>query len=357
MELSDPSAAATTPPAAAPPGTVGGLRQMHPAYFAMAMATGIVSVACLLVGFRTLAVGMFWLNVGVYAALWVLTVVRVIRYPGEVVADLTSHSRGVGFFTTIAATCVLGTQFLLVGGLPRVATGLWVAGIALWAGLTYAVFTALTVRRHKPTLQRGINGTWLLAVVATQSMAVLAAVLAARMPQPARLQLNFVALSLWLLGGTVYVWLISLIFYRYTFLPFEPADLGPAYWINMGAMAISTLAGSLLVLAAPQAPLLQSMLPFLKGFSVLYWATGSWWIPLLVALAVWRYVLRRFPVRFDAGYWGAVFPLGMYSVATHELATALQLGFLLPLATVFFWLALAAWALVAAGAVRSAMAP
>src|SRR5690242_11913327 len=54
-----------------------GLRQMHPAYFAMAMATGIVSVACYLVGFRTPAVGLFWLNVVVYATLWVLTVLRL----------------------------------------------------------------------------------------------------------------------------------------------------------------------------------------------------------------------------------------------------------------------------------------
>jgi tellurite resistance protein TehA-like permease len=325
------------------------LAALPPASFAFVMATGIVAVAAHLQA-QDAAAQLF----GVVSAVgWLVLLglngARVALHGRQVLEDLADHARAPGFFTAVAATAVLGSECAIFElGVPWV-QALGALAAALWLVLTYAVFTALTVRRHKPTLQRGINGTWLLAVVATQSMAVLAAVLAARMPQPARLQLNFVALSLWLLGGTVYVWLISLIFYRYTFLPFEPADLGPAYWINMGAMAISTLAGSLLVLAAPQAPLLQSMLPFLKGFSVLYWATGSWWIPLLVALAVWRYVLRRFPVRFDAGYWGAVFPLGMYSVATHELATALQLGFLLPLATVFFWLALAAWAVVFTG--------
>ena len=42
-------------------------------------------------------------------------------------------------------------------------------------------------------------------------------------------------------GGMLYIWMMSLIFYRYTFFPFSPGDLSPPYWINMGAMAISTL--------------------------------------------------------------------------------------------------------------------
>ena len=52
----------------------------------------------------------------------------------------------------------------------------------------------------------------------------------------------------------------------------------------MGAMAISTLAGSLLIVNAPDAPFLRSLLPFIKGFTVFYWATGTWWIPMLAVL-------------------------------------------------------------------------
>ena len=70
----------------------------------------------------------------------------------------------------------------------------------------------------------------------------------------------------------------------------SPGDLTPPYWINMGAMAISTLAGSLLVRNATEAPFLQTLLPLVKGFTVLYWATGTWWIPMLLLLGVWRYL-------------------------------------------------------------------
>jgi tellurite resistance protein TehA-like permease len=269
-----------------------------------------------------------------------------------VVADLTDHLRGPGFFTSIAATAVLGSQFILFGASRPIAIALGALAALLWLLLTYAIFTALTIKRDKPALDKGINGAWLLAVVAPQSLAVLAALLAGGMAQPWKLQLNFFALSMWLWGGMLYVWMISLIFYRYTFFAFAAADLTPPYWINMGAMAISTLAGSLLVANAPDAPFLQSLLPFLKGFTVLYWATGTWWIPMLLLLVAWRYLHQRFPLRYDALYWGAVFPLGMYSASTHEMSRALGLDFLGGVAPVFFYAALAAWALAFIGLLR-----
>jgi tellurite resistance protein TehA-like permease len=150
----------------------------------------------------------------------------------------------------------------------------------------------------------------------------------------------------------VYVWVISLIFYRYVFFRFRPEDLAPTYWINMGAMAISALAGALLVVNSPGAPFLTGLLPLLQGGTVLYWAVGTWWIPLLVGLATWRYLHHRHPFRYEVGYWGVVFPLGMYSAATHEMSRALGIGFLAPVGRGFFYLAAAAWLLTAFGLVR-----
>ncbi|MGH9350900.1 MAG: hypothetical protein ACRD2G_01855 [Terriglobia bacterium] len=56
----------------------------------------------------------------------------------------------------------------------------------------------------------------------------------------------------------------------------------------MEAMATSTLAGALLIQSAPVDPLLRELMPFLKGLTLLFWTTGSWWIPLLLILGVWR---------------------------------------------------------------------
>ena len=328
------------------------LASLSPAYFGLVMATGIVSLAAFFLGFGVLARVLFGLNVVAYAVLWTLTGLRAARYPRRFFGDMVDHSRGPGFFTTVAATGVLGNQALLLAGDATIAMALWIVALVLWILLTYTIFTGFTVKPVKPSLREGINGGWLLAVVATQSIAVLGALLAPRLAAPYRLEMNFLALSMWLWGGMLYIWMMSLIFYRYTFFPFAPGDLAPPYWINMGAMAISTLAGSLLIVNVADAPFLASLLPFIKGFTVFYWATGTWWIPMLVILAAWRHLVKRFPLRYDPLYWGAVFPLGMYAACTHELVQAMRFDFLDWLPRLFFWIALAAWSAAFAGLLR-----
>ncbi|MBS0570500.1 MAG: tellurite resistance/C4-dicarboxylate transporter family protein [Proteobacteria bacterium] len=329
------------------------IETLSPGYFSMVMATGILSLAAFLLGVPVLPGALFALNGFFFAIICVLALARLWWYPRRVLDDLQDHLRAPGFFTFVAACSILGSQSLLLGGSLRLAMLLGAIGLVAWVCFIYTIFTVLTVKSPKPSLDRGINGGWLLAVVATQSMAVLAALIAGEVEQPLRLQLNFFALSMWLWGGMLYIWMMSLIFYRYTFFEFSPADLSPPYWINMGAMAISTLAGSLLILNTPHAPFLHSTLPFLKGFTVFYWATGTWWIPMLAVLAIWRHGVRRFPFTYDPMYWGAVFPLGMYAASTLRMMQALDLGFLGLLPHVVFGAGLAAWGLLFVGQLRA----
>lgn len=329
--------------------TGGALENLSPAYFGVVMATGIVSLAGAMMDYPWLARGLFYLNIVQYAVLCVLYALRAWRYPRRFFGDMATHSNGPGYFTAVAGTGILASQFILLNDDVRTGFALWFVAALLWLVLTYAVFTAFTVKADKPSLDRGINGGWLLAVVATQALAVSSALLAARSGQPYRLELNLVALSMWLWGGMLYIWMMTLIFYRYTFFSLSPGDLAPPYWINMGAMAISTLAGSLLILNAADAPYLTSLLPFLKGFTMLYWVTGTWWIPMLLLLGVWRYVYKRFPFEYDPLYWGAVFPLGMYAACTWQLERAMDFGFKTGLPRLFFYASVLAWALTFVG--------
>ncbi len=326
---------------------------MSPGYFSMVMATGILSLAAHLMDIPQLPMALLALNWVLFAVICTLALARAIWHPRYVADDLFSHSAAPGFFTFVAACSILGSQSFLIGGSVRIALALGCIGLVAWVVLTYTIFTVLTVKETKPGLDRGINGGWLLAVVATQSMSVLAALLAPEMAQPLRLEMNFFALSMWLWGGMLYIWMMSLIFYRYTFFTFSPADLSPPYWINMGAMAISTLAGSLLILNTPHAPFLNSMLPFIKGFTVFYWATGTWWIPMLAVLAIWRHGVRRFPFTYDPMYWGAVFPLGMYAASTLRMMQAMDLHFLGLLPHAAFVVGAAAWVLLFTGQLRA----
>src|SRR5690606_5072649 len=193
------------------------IEQLSPASFALVMATGIVSIAAHQLGMPAIGRALLGFNLAAYAALWLLTLARLVRAPRRVLDDLRDHGRGPGFFTAVAATSVLGSELFLIAGATAAARGLWLAGLALWALIMYAFFTATIVREQKPSLEDGINGAWLLAIVATQSDAVLGALLAPGMAGGAELVL-FVSLCMYLLGAMLYLTIITLIFYRFTFL-------------------------------------------------------------------------------------------------------------------------------------------
>ena len=328
------------------------LETLHPGYFALVMATGIVALAARLHGVPLLPAVLFWFNAGFLLALAAATVLRLVRYPRAFVADLQSHSRGVGFFTLVAACGVFGSQLVIQERAVGAAAWLWMATALSWALIMYGVLALLTIKPDKPSLAAGINGGWLVIVVATQSLAILTVtMLGAGAAASLRQLLMFAALVLWLGGGALYLWLMTLIFFRYTFLTMAPDDLTPPYWINMGAGAISTLSGAGLLEHAALSPTLAPMVPFVEGLTLFFWAIGSWWIPMLVVLGVWRYLIRGVAFAYDPLYWGGVFPLGMYSVATGHLAGDLAAPFLMRLSEAFMVIAVIAWAATFAGLV------
>jgi tellurite resistance protein TehA-like permease len=325
---------------------------MPPAYFALVMSTGIVSIACHLLGWGSLALVLLWLNLGFYLTLWFLTLLRLGFYPRHIFADLQNHRRAAGFFTMIAGTAIMGSQLtILVPGGPW-AAGLWILGMTLWLFLIYAVFLSLIIQPVKPPLSRGLNGNWLVAGVSTQTLAILTCFMAERIAG-LREELLFLALGLFCVGMLLALLIITLIFYRLLFFPLEPQAFDPSYWIMSGVDAVTTLAGATLVAHSPGSPLLEPIRHVLAGFTVFFWSTATWWIPFLVILMVWRHVLRGVKVAYAPSYWGMVFPLGMYATCTVHLAGITHLLFLSTIAHCFLYIAVAVWFLTFLGLCRS----
>lgn len=321
------------------------IADLDPGYFALVMASGIISVGADLVGRPVLSRVAFGVTGVGFVVLLAAYAARLALYPGRVRASLKVPATAMGYFTLVAGAAVTAVRVLMAGH-PAVALGLAAAAGLAWLTLTYGLPWSIVVSARHPVLGE-INGTWLIWVVATQSLSVVASALTAHDPwsalQPA---LPVVALVLWGVGVMLYVVLIAIIFLRLLLVVVTPTEMGPAYWITMGATAISVRAatGILSMHDPAQRALQHGLRPFVLGLSVVLWSFGTWWIPLLVLFGIWRHGLRRYPLTYEPRLWSVVFPLGMYTVASYTLGNAGPgLGFMTSIARVWVWVGAAAW--------------
>ena len=323
---------------------------LFPGYFALVMATGIVAIAADQQNLDLVAQILYVVTVIAYIVLAVLLATRMIRFWSNFAADVTNHAKGFAFLTLVAATNVLASASIVIHGWWDLAWALWWISLALWVVFVFATLIAVVIDRDKPGLQGGINGTWFLLTVSTQSIAVVAGLLLTRTHSD---MLAFTAIAMFTLGIVLYLIVMTMVFLRWTFQPLDPTEADPPAWIAAGAVAITVLAGSNILLAADEAPArLARLAPFLEGLVVTAWATATFWFPLMIAIGVWRHLVRRVPLRYHPSYWAMVFPLGMYGAATYRMRAAIDLDALAWLPKVELVVALTAWAVTFVGLIH-----
>lgn len=344
---------------------------LHPAYFAVVMSTGIVSIAFNNLGFPSIFWVLFWINVATYGVLLLLWLVRFLRHVRAIGEDLRHPGKGWGFMTFVAGTNVFGVQ-TVIAGLTVVPQLLWIVGIVSWALVMYAVYANMVGWLEGP-IEKVISGASLLTTVSTQSVAVLGSQTAEFFGAAAP-TIMLVSWLFWAAGFMLYVVVIVLVAYRLLGRRVEPSDWNGTYWICMGAVAITTVAGSSLVQRMGMHPQLAALTDATLAVTFLAWAVGTWWIPILIVMDIkklgteqlatgrpwWASIfpwLRLGLGRGDNHYitplsWGRVFPLGMYTAATLAIAAASGLHELVVIPRYWGWFALLIWALSMIGTLR-----
>ncbi|MCL1870363.1 MAG: tellurite resistance/C4-dicarboxylate transporter family protein [Promicromonosporaceae bacterium] len=318
---------------------------LTPGYFALVMATGIISAGMSLEGFAVLSSVLLVVCAVAFVTLLSLTVWRVVAYRGAAAEDFMDPRRAFGYFTYVAGTNVFGVRLALAGHHTATAVLLTFTFLA-WVVLGYVVpWTAVLGRQERPVVITA-NGTWFIWVVASQSVAVAAATIEPVF-EAGRRELALLAVVSWSVGVFLYGAAGVLVALRLMLYKFGPEELTPPYWVSMGALAITVLAGARIVEMA-DAPMVHATRGLIAGLAVVFWAFATWLIPVLVAAGWCRHVRRRVPLRYEATLWSIIFPLGMYGVASIYLGRADTLPIVENIGRVDLWVAFGAWAVVLA---------
>ncbi len=138
-----------------------GIRDLNPGYFALVMATGIVSQAMRLEGAASLSGFLLAAGIVAYVLLVIAYGWRLAGYRREFLGDAADPRRAFAFFTFTAASDMLAAR-LAGDGHTAAAVVLLAAGGAGWVLLSYSVPLQLAGRPSKAPALAGANGTWFI---------------------------------------------------------------------------------------------------------------------------------------------------------------------------------------------------
>ena len=314
----------------------------------MVMASGIVSVALRLAGSPGGSAVLLWIASAAFAVLIVVSAWRTAAFPGELRCEVRRPDRVFGYFAFPAAASVIGVGLASPGGQdrPGVVAALALATVLAWIAVTWAVVMFLGNPAGPGRAITGVNGTWQLWVVGTQSVAIAATSASLAGVMPARLA-AWAALVAWSAGAALYPVITALVIARLRAVGLAPDDLVAPYWVTMGAASITAVAATQ-ILPVARAAALTGFRPVLTGLALVFWSVATGLIPPLAVLAAAR--RRPGPARkgFRRELWMIVFPAGMYATASMRTGAVAGLPLIREAGTVEAWVAASIWAVVSA---------
>lgn len=334
------------------------VKTMPSGVFAYVMATGVVSVGMHLVHQEVISI-ILWVFGGVgWLFLTFNLIVRAFLYPSALSAAFGGEGSAFGFFTFPAGTLVIGIRFM-VADLPVWAFVFWIIGAVAWLFFGYLIPWLVLLRTHNldsvdpedlekqesagTQLLTHIDGTWFVWTVSTQSVAILAAMLSAHYHGEF---FPTVAVICWSTGLALYLATFIGLVTRILRIGIRPTELGPSFWVVMGALAISCLAAGRLVDMDGNSAVAVAVEPIAAGVAIMLWGFATWLVVALLLLGIWRHLARRVTTRYVTTLWAMVFPMGVYSVASMNLGAAQSAPPIGWCGKVFIWVALTAWVLV-----------
>ena len=337
------------------------VRQFTPNWFTVTMGTGVVALALNLfpvkIPFLHLAAEALWLaNIGLFILCTALYLARWIFFTRDAM-PIWAHPVMPMFLGAIPMGLATIINGFLAFGIPligqsavQIASFLWWIDAALAACIGLLVpFLMFTRQKHSIETMTAI---WLLPIVPAEVTAASGGLLIPHLADPVlAAHLLVFCYLLWAFSVPLALGILVILFLRLVLHKLPKRDMAVSSWLALGPLGTGAL--SLLVLGR-DAPAALGVIGLadvgvaahgigLIGGLVL-WGYGGWWLIMAAAITL-TYLKEGLP--FNMGWWGFTFPLGVYTLATLNLAQQTGMGFftllggLMTVALLSFWITVA----------------
>jgi len=322
--------------AAAPCRTSGWLekvRQFTPNWFAVTMGTGVVYLVLnALPGaspVKTALAEWLWrVDICLYGLFLAMFVGRFVLF-SETIKPLLHHPLQSMFLGALPMGLAPIVNGIIAFAGARYGNNAYYVALTLWGidvvlSLAVAIgvpFLVFTTQEH--SVER-LTAALLLPVVAPEVAAASAALLAPHLPAGTAQFVVGVGYVLWAISVPLAFSILTIVLFRLIIHKLPHRDVGVTSWLTLGPIGTGALGLTTLGDAAVKAfagTALQPVAIIARDFGVLgallLWGAGLWWLACAL-LFMWRY--RREGLPFNLGWWGFTFPIGVYTLATFNLA-------------------------------------
>lgn len=317
----------------APHGILEKVRQFTPNWFAVTMGTGVVYLVLNALpgtsGAKLALAEWLWrIDIALYALFFLMFAGRFVLF-AETIKPMLHHPLQSMFLGALPMGLAPIVNGLVVFGGARYGSGAYTLALGLWIfdatlsvvvaiGVPYLIFT-----EQEHSFER-LTAALLLPVVAPEVAAASAALLAPHLPAATAQTVVGAGYALWAISVPLAFSILTLVLFRLVIHKLPHRELGVTSWLTLGPIGTGALGLITLGDAATKAfagTALQSVAGVARDFGVLgallLWGAGLWWLACAL-LFMWRY--RREGLPFNLGWWGFTFPLGVYTLATFNLA-------------------------------------
>ncbi len=336
---------------------MGFIKGFTPNWFTVGMGTGILALDAysLPIGpswLKLVGMGLGMLNVVIVTVLLVLAILKVV-YDRSGVRDIFHHPIQSMFLGAIpmAITTVVNAVFVMGARYDAVAAYhlgaiFWTINVLIALASGFAVpFWMFT--RHDHALSR-MSAVWLMPIVPAEVVAASGAILLPHVASLALRQDLLVGITvLWAFSVPMAFLMLGVLFVRLALHNLPPEDLAISTWITLG-----TLGTGVMGLIGIGHDVGFAFAQFSAGvqaasllLAVILWGLGLWWMGQSIFITLFYLVTGR--LRFNLGWWGLTFPLGVFASGTDLLYGELKTPIFLWSAWIFFGLLAVFWVIVA----------